>query len=59
MSDGVTEVYCYHLERRTLEDVLPTLLDLLGAKALPHLDGKSLAPFVRGAQPQTWRDAAH
>jgi DNA polymerase III subunit chi len=27
MSDGVTEVYFYHLERRTLEDVLPTLLE--------------------------------
>ena len=24
---GVTEVYFYHLERRTLEDVLPTLLE--------------------------------
>jgi len=23
---GVTEVFFYHLERRTLEDVLPTLL---------------------------------
>lgn len=27
MSDGVTEVYFYHLERRTLEEVLPTLLE--------------------------------
>jgi DNA polymerase-3 subunit chi len=27
MSDGATEVYFYHLERRTLEDVLPTLLE--------------------------------
>ena len=27
MSDGVTEVYFYHLERRTLEDVLPNLLE--------------------------------
>jgi DNA polymerase-3 subunit chi len=27
MSDGGTEVYFYHLERRTLEDVLPTLLE--------------------------------
>ena len=27
MSDGATEVYFYHLERRTLEEVLPTLLE--------------------------------
>ena len=27
MSDDVTEVYFYHLERRTLEEVLPTLLE--------------------------------
>jgi DNA polymerase-3 subunit chi len=29
MSDaGVTEIYFYHLDRRTLEEVLPTLLEL-------------------------------
>ena len=27
MSDSVTEIYFYHLERRTLEEVLPTLLE--------------------------------
>ena len=27
MGDGVTEVYFYHLERQTLEEVLPTLLE--------------------------------
>jgi DNA polymerase III subunit chi len=27
MSEGVTEVYFYHLERLTLEEVLPTLLE--------------------------------
>jgi DNA polymerase-3 subunit chi len=27
MNDGGTEVYFYHLERRTLEEVLPTLLE--------------------------------
>jgi DNA polymerase-3 subunit chi len=27
MSEGETEVYFYHLERRTLEEVLPTLLE--------------------------------
>jgi DNA polymerase III subunit chi len=27
MNDGVTEIYFYHLERRTLEEVLPTLLE--------------------------------
>ena len=27
MSEGGTEIYFYHLERRSLEDVLPTLLE--------------------------------
>jgi len=26
--EGVTEIYFYHLERRTLEEVLPTLLEM-------------------------------
>ncbi|HTV69462.1 MAG TPA: alkaline phosphatase family protein [Rhizobiaceae bacterium] len=40
-------------------DMLPTLLDLLDAPALPYLDGKSLAPFMRATPPDLWRDAAH
>lgn len=40
-------------------DVLPTVLDLLGAPAQPHLDGRSLAPFLAGSAPANWREAAH
>ncbi|MFI8828811.1 sulfatase-like hydrolase/transferase [Streptomyces sp. NPDC053431] len=34
-------------------DVLPTLLDRLGAPPLPHLDGRSLGPLLDGA-PDPW-----
>lgn len=40
-------------------DILPTLLDLLGQIPPPHLDGRSLAPFLAGETPPIWRDAAH
>ena len=40
-------------------DILPTLMDLLGATPPPHLDGRSLAPFLRGETPAAWRDAVH
>lgn len=40
-------------------DILPTALDLLGGTVPAHLDGRSLAPFLEGGQPKTWRDAAH
>ncbi|MER9746416.1 alkaline phosphatase family protein [Mesorhizobium sp. M0140] len=40
-------------------DILPTLLDLLGEKPAPHLDGASLKPFLSGETPAAWRDAAH
>jgi arylsulfatase A-like enzyme len=40
-------------------DLLPTVLDLIDAPAQPHLDGRSLAPFLTGATPADWRDAAH
>lgn len=40
-------------------DVLPTVLDLLGARVPGHLDGRSLTPFLDGSQPTQWRDAAH
>lgn len=40
-------------------DILPTLLDLLGEGPPPHLDGRSLKPFLEGAAPRDWRDAAH
>ena len=40
-------------------DVMPTLLELLDTEIPAHLDGRSLAPFLRGKQPSDWRDAAH
>lgn len=40
-------------------DLMPTLLDLLGAAPQPHLDGASLTPFLDGGGPAGWRDAAH
>ncbi|MEQ1943406.1 alkaline phosphatase family protein [Mesorhizobium sp. VNQ89] len=40
-------------------DVMPTLLDLLGTAVPPHLDGRSLQPFMDGKPPAVWRDAAH
>ncbi|WP_027163151.1 alkaline phosphatase family protein [Mesorhizobium sp. WSM1293] len=40
-------------------DILPTFLDLLGEEPAPHLDGRSLKPFLSGETPAAWRDAAH
>jgi arylsulfatase A-like enzyme len=40
-------------------DIMPTLLELLGATPQSHLDGRSLASFLDGKTPATWRDAAH
>ena len=40
-------------------DVLPTLLDWLGAPAPDALDGRSLLGFVRGAPPAGWRTELH
>ncbi|MEW9805755.1 alkaline phosphatase family protein [Mesorhizobium sp. ZMM04-5] len=40
-------------------DIMPTILDLLGQTPPAHLDGRSLAPFLDGATPSDWRDAAH
>lgn len=40
-------------------DIMPTLLELLGAAPPAHLDGSSLAPFLDGKAPAGWRDAAH
>ncbi|MCY1308185.1 Multifunctional alkaline phosphatase superfamily protein [compost metagenome] len=38
---------------------MPTLLELIGGAAEPHLDGQSLKPFLDGEEPAVWRDAAH
>ncbi len=40
-------------------DLMPTILDLLGAPLPRALDGASLRPFVEGGSPRNWRDAAH
>ncbi|MEP9387626.1 alkaline phosphatase family protein [Mesorhizobium sp. KR9-304] len=40
-------------------DIMPTLIELLGEAPPGHLDGRSLALFLDGNTPATWRDAAH
>jgi arylsulfatase A-like enzyme len=40
-------------------DLLPTVIDMIGAPPMPHLDGRSLRPWVRGETPATWRGSAH
>ncbi|MBN9010292.1 MAG: alkaline phosphatase family protein, partial [Rhizobiales bacterium] len=40
-------------------DVMPTVLALAGGEAPRHLDGCSLAPFLAGEAPTSWRDAIH
>jgi len=39
-------------------DVVPTILEQIGVPVPPQLDGESLAPFLRGEQPEAWRTAA-
>mgnify|MGYP001202590763 CR=1 FL=1 len=49
-----------HVDRFTeAVDIMPTLLELIGAQVPAHLDGRSLVPFLDGGSPKTWRDAAH
>ncbi|HEY5106953.1 MAG TPA: alkaline phosphatase family protein [Caulobacteraceae bacterium] len=41
-------------------DIVPTLLEAIGAKVPRQCDGVSLAPFITGEDaPSVWRDAAH
>lgn len=40
-------------------DVMPTILEEIGADTPPAVDGRSLSPFLRGAAPARWRDAVH
>lgn len=39
-------------------DLCPTFIDLTGAAPLPDVDGRSLAPLLRGEKPTDWRGAA-
>lgn len=41
-----------------LEDILPTMLDLCGVGVPDGIDGRSLAPFLRGESPD-WRPWLH
>ena len=41
-----------------LEDLMPTCLDLAGIDTPDHVDGESLAPWLRGEQPG-WREYLH
>jgi arylsulfatase A-like enzyme len=40
-------------------DVMPTILEWLGADVPAQCDGRSLMPFVAGAAPPDWRKEAH
>jgi arylsulfatase A-like enzyme len=40
-------------------DLMPTMLDWLGADVPAQCDGRSLLPFIEGATPQHWRQEAH
>ena len=40
-------------------DVMPTILEWLGAELPPRRDGHSLLGFCRGEAPVSWRQAAH
>src|SRR5262249_34677301 len=40
-------------------DLLPTVLELLGAEVPLQCDGHSLAPWLHGETPDDWRDDVH
>ena len=40
-------------------DLMPTMLDWLGAEIPRTCDGASLLPLLEGPAPRTWRDALH
>lgn len=40
-------------------DIMPTLLDWIGASRPRQCDGRSLLPWLRGPDPVDWRDAVH
>ena len=40
-------------------DIMPTLLEAIGAPVPDQCDGRSLSPFLSGDAPAAWRDEAH
>ena len=40
-------------------DILPTVMDTLGAKLPRQCDGRSLVPFLKGEIPEKWRTEVH
>ena len=40
-------------------DVMPTILDWLGAVPPQHIDGRSLLPFLENGAPSDWRQEVH
>jgi len=40
-------------------DIMPTLMDAIGADTPVQCDGRSLIPFLAGAPPRNWRAEAH
>jgi arylsulfatase A-like enzyme len=40
-------------------DILPTMMDAIGADVPLQCDGRSLAPFLAGQTPAAWREEAH
>jgi arylsulfatase A-like enzyme len=55
--DGVPGGRVQHFTEHV--DLLPTMLRWLGLQAPRQCDGASLLPFVNGATPAQWREAAH
>lgn len=40
-------------------DITPTILDVLGLPVPFQCDGRSLLPWLKGPEPEKWRDAVH
>ncbi|MAA97532.1 MAG: phosphonate monoester hydrolase [Stappia sp.] len=40
-------------------DIMPTVLEAIGAKCPTWLDGRALTPFLDGETPADWREAVH
>ena len=50
---GVVRAFTEHV------DIMPTLLEFIGAEIPPQCDGRSLLPFIAGPAPANWRQEAH